>query len=321
MKTARLLGASMALLFLAACGSTGGLGDILGGMGGGGASAASEIRGVVDYVDRSARFVQLTNVSEYRSRLADQGSYGSGSTVRVYYESNTPVSYAGATYSPEDLERGDEVAVRVDQSGDRLIASSMTVLRDVSGGGTSTGSGYDTTVRGTVRYVDTSRRTIEVDRGGYGGVVTVSYDNNSFVDFQGRRYRVEDLERGDVIEIRTRDIGGGRLMADGIYVTRSGGTSTGSTSTHLRGTVRSVDTVRRTITLDQANWIQRFDTGMGSGSVIVLQYDTNTRVEFQGQLYEPTNLERGDVIEVQTREVGSGYHAERIVVVRDVNSF
>jgi hypothetical protein len=86
--------------------------------------------------------------------------------VRVYFDENTTVGYQGQTYRVSDLERGDEVSVRVDESGNQLRAESMTVLRDVSGGSSSSypGSGVvDSTVRGTVRYVDTSRRTIELE--------------------------------------------------------------------------------------------------------------------------------------------------------------
>jgi len=53
----------------------------------------------------------------------------------------------------------------------------------------------------------------------------------------------------------------------------------------------------------------------------VIQYDTNTVVEYQGQTYPPANLERGDVVEIQVRDIdGSTLVADRITLVRDVNS-
>lgn len=308
-----LPGALMALLLLAGCGSSG-IDDILGGPSG---TAVSELRGVVDSVDTGDRSILLTNVSTYRTGL-QSGGLGSGSTIRVYYDDQTTVSYQGRNYRPEQLERGDEISVRVEQSGNRLIASSMTVLRDISG---TVAGGLDTTLRGVVRFVDPNRRTIEVDRSTFGSsqIVTVQYDSNTWVNYSGQRYRPDVLERGDEIEINVRDLGSGRLLAEGIHVIRDvrSGTAGETTSSALRGTVRFVDTVRRTIELDQTSWVPRFTTG--STSPVVVEYDANTRVEFQGRIYAPTNLERGDVVDVMVRDLGTVLLAERIIVVRDVN--
>ena len=144
-KSKSLAAASLALLFLAACGTSGGLGDVLGG----GSSANNyEIRGTVDSVDTSNRVVYLTNVSGYSNMLSNGGS---GNSVRVYYDTDTTVGYNGQTYRVADLERGDEVSVRVDESGNQLHADSVTVLRDASNGTSGSsypGSGvYDSTIR------------------------------------------------------------------------------------------------------------------------------------------------------------------------------
>ena len=320
--------AALTVLTMAACGTGGGLGDIFGGGG-----STNELRGRVDYVDTANRFVVLTNVSGYGNML----SAGSGQTLRVYYDNQTPVEYQGRSYQPTDLERGDEIAVQFDQSGNNVVARSMTVLYDSRSagsnypggntggntGGNYPGGSYDTTVRGTVRYVDTSRRTIEIDRGGYGGVQTVEFDNSTYVTSDGRNYRLQDLRRGDEVDIRVRDIGNGRLIATDINVVRGGGSGSYSTSQRtVRGTVRYVDTARREIGLDQTSWISGFTTGGGSGAggTMVIRYDTNTNVEYGGQFYPPTNLERGDVVDVHVQETGSStFLANRIMVVRDVN--
>ncbi len=312
-KNALALAAALTVLLLAGCGSSGGLGDIYGG-GSPTSPVSNEIRGTVDQVDLNSRSIYLTNVSGYTSML----SSGGGSSVRVYYDDRTSVDYQGRTYRPEDLERGDQVAVRVDQSGNRLLANSMTVLYNASGSTTGTST---STLRGTVRSVDSTSRTIQIDRSGYGQTTTVEYDPNTYVQFNGRSYRPEDLERGDEIDIRVRDLGNGRVIAEDINVLRSvsGGTP-GPTSTQstIRGTVRYIDTARRTIELEQANWISGFNTG--AGTTFTVQYDTNTRVDYQGQLYPVTNLERGDVIEVQVQNLGgANYVAQRIYLVRDVN--
>jgi hypothetical protein len=141
-----------------------------------------------------------------------------------------------------------------------------------------------------------------------------------------RNYDPRDLERGDEVEIRIQDIGGGRFMANNITVLRSvsgaGGGTYGTQGSTIRGTVRYVDASRREIGIEQASYITGFNTGAGTGtSTMVIRYDANTNVEYNGQLYAPTNLERGDVIDVQVQNPGStsSLLANRITVVRDVN--
>jgi hypothetical protein len=320
--------AALVVLFLAACGSSGGLGDILGGGGSGGQTnnVANEIRGTVDSVDTQGRSILLTNVSGYTNMLSSGG--GSGSSVRVYFENNTQVVFQGQSHRPEDLERGDEVLARVEQSGNRLIATSMQVTYDSSGGGTNAGAGgygTPTTLRGTVRNIDTSRRTIEIDRGYNTATTLYEYDNNTYVTFNNRQYQVADLERGDEIEIRASDLGRGRLMANNIDVIRSvsSGASTNSQRyATVRGTVRYHDANRRTIELEQASWINNFNTNTGNttAGILTIQYAANATVNVNGQNQAVGGLERGDVIEVETQTTtGTTLFADRIMLVRDVN--
>lgn len=320
-KSKSLAAATLALLFLAACGSSGGLGDILGG----GSSANDyEIRGTVDHVDTSNRVVYLTNVSGYSNMLSNGGSSGS---VRVYYDDQTMVGFQGQTYRVADLERGDEVSVRVDESGNQLHAESMTVLSDVSSGTGSTypGSSYDT-IRGTVRYIDTSRRTIEVDRGN-GSLITVDYESATPVYWNNQTYRATDLERGDEIEIRLSNSGSSRYLARDITVVRNvsnGSIGSGSTSSQMstiRGTVRYVDTSRRTIELESATWAAGFNSGANTGSRVIVSYGSNTNVSVSGAMHPVSGLERGDVIEVQVTNANTSTpFAERIWLVNDVRN-
>lgn len=313
-------------LLLAACGSSG-MGDILGG-GSSPQTSNYEIRGTIDSVDLNSRSIYLTNVSGYQSMLSN----GGGNAVRVYFDDQTAVNYQGQTYRPEDLERGDQVTVRVDESGNRLVANAMTVTYDATASGSTSGSGnngtYGSTVRGVVANVDTGRRTIELDRGGYGTRTVVEYNNNTPVTYNGRSYRPVDLERGDEVEIRVSDYGNGRLVANDIMVTLSaGGGSTGlpnsSSSTRastIRGTVSYVDTSRRTIELESASWIRGFTTGGASGNRITVQYDPNASIDVQGRQYPISGLERGDVIEVEVSNASSTTpFANRIYLVRDIN--
>jgi hypothetical protein len=217
-----LAAASFAVLLLAACGSSG-IGDILGG---GNNQQQYEIRGVVDSVDVNSRSLYLRNVSGMQSMLSGSNS---GSTARVYYDDQTQVAYQGRTYRPQDLERGDEVTIRVDESGNQLMAESINVTYDSGGGGTSNSS-YTSTVRGTVSYVDTSRRMIELDStswisgfrstSGTGSRMTVYYDANASVDVQGRLHPVANLERGDVIEVRLNNSNTSTPLAQSIVLVR-----------------------------------------------------------------------------------------------------
>ena len=312
-----LAAVALSVLFLAAC-SSGGIGDILGG-GGSGQASNYEIRGVVDRVDTASRSVYLTNVSGYQSMLS---SGGSGNTVRVYYDNQTQVRYGGQTYQVSDLERGDEVSMNVAESNNELVADVVTVTRDVSSGTSYPSSGIGSMLRGTVRYIDTSRRTIEVDRG-TGSTVIVEYASNTPVYFNGRSYMVADLERGDEIEINISDLGSNRYSARDITVTRSvSGTTSGSTSASgstIRGTVAFIDTSRRTIELESTSWGSRFNST--SGNRVTFSYEPGLHIDVNGRMQPISGLERGDVIEVQVNNTtGNVLYANRMWLVRDVKS-
>src|SRR3954471_16450735 len=165
-----LAAATFALLLLAACGSSGnGIGDIFGG-GNPSSNGSYQIRGTVDSVDARSQSILLTNVTGYNTGL----NTGNSSSVRVYYDNRTTLNYQGQSYRPDQLERGDEVTVNVNQSGNQLIAETMDVTYNTRGGMAS-GSSYPSqypssnypssqqysTIRGTVRNVDTANRTIE----------------------------------------------------------------------------------------------------------------------------------------------------------------
>lgn len=316
--------AAVALLALAGCGS---VGDVLGTNGSSSNSNSNFIHGTVDSVDTYGHSILLTNTSGgYNTMLSGT----SGSSVRVYYDNNTNVQYQNQNYRPEDLERGDQVDVRVNESGNRLVADQMTVTYNAATASSSyPNSNYPnngtsvTTISGTVRSVDTSRRQIELDRG-YGNTVWVDYNSNTPVSYNGRSYYPSDLERGDQVDIRVTDMGGGRYTASSVSVLRSvngvGNSSSSSSSYNstIRGTVQYVDTSNRTIQLNQTSWISGFN-GNTNGSTITVQYDTNAGVYVNGALQPVSGLERGDVVEVQVNGSNAGsLFANRITLVRDV---
>jgi hypothetical protein len=317
--------AVLALLLAAGCGS---MGDVLGGGSPNSSNVPSNVRGTIDSVDLNNHSIWLTNTN---TSLAS----GNGGSIQVFYDDRTSVSYQNRTYRPEDLERGDQVDIRVTQSGNRLVADSMTVTYNAaqtssypSGSGTSTypSGGYNTTVSGTIRNVDTSRRTIEIDHGYNAATSIVEYNTNTPVSFNGRSYQPADLERGDQIDIRATDLGGGRIVAQSITVVRSvsgtngtiGGTTSSNYST-VRGTVRYIDTSRRTIELEQTTWTNGFLPGTNNTNTVVVQYDTNASVYVSGQAQPISGLERGDVIDVQVENLGNAnLLARSITLVRDV---
>jgi hypothetical protein len=204
-------------------------------------------------------------------------------------------------------------------------------IDDILGRGDPTRVADD--VRGTIESLDRANRRIivDVDQGyrtslrGAGDEVDIFYDDRTIVQFEGRSYRPEDLERGDRIAAEV-DESGGRLVAEQIEVlydvtsgTSSGTYPGGSTEEvgEVRGEVRYVDTRDATIELVDTTFSRGFDPGTRSGNVLVIHYDASTEVEFQGREYRPENLERGDLVEVEVRDLGNRLLAEEIEVVSD----
>jgi hypothetical protein len=330
MRHYKLLAAAAVALLLAACGSSGGLYP---------GSSTYDLRGTVDYVDTANQFVQLTGVSGYNTGMI---SSSGGDTVRVYYTSSTPVNWNGNTYRPQDLERGDQVSVHVDQSGNRLNAESMNVTYNARASNQYPNNNYPNNypntypsntypsngspLSGTVTYVDTSSHTITLDTG-YGTQV-VSYFSNTPVYWNGQTYRPQDLERGDQVSITFRDTGGGNLQAQTITVTRNvsaNGSSNGTYGTNtstIRGTVDSVDTYSHLITLRSTSWIAGFNrnAGGGAGGTMVVQYDPGLQINVNGQMYSISGLQRGDIVDVTLSNPGASTpFVQSISLVRDVN--
>jgi len=312
MQTFKMVMAACVLLISAGCGS---VGDIFGGgdpsstPGTPGSSTASNIRGSVRAVDMQAR--TLTVAPDAGSAAT---SLRNNDQVVVSYDSATVVEYQGRTFRPEDLEVGDRIDIQVERNADRVAARHITVLSDVSGGNANAGQPND--FDGTVRRVDSQNRIIEVSTAGNPSQpLSVSYDANTRVEYQGRTYRPEELERGDGIRVRTRP--GNGLIADTIVVLQnvSDGITGAPQQNQLRGTVRSIDTNARTIQLDGVSWAQGFNRDP-AGNATRVGYDGNTIVEFQGQRYGIANIEPGDLVDIEVVRNGSGDLARRIVVVR-----
>lgn len=229
MKTQRIsfLAALVAVFLLTGCGSSG-IGDILGGGNTGTTDpyqSTDNVRGTVERVNTDSRYI-VVNREDYTNNLRNSGD----DVVTLYYDDRTTVEHQGKTYRPADLEVGDRILADVNDSGGRLMVEDIQVLYDATSGTSDDRYGsndpyandrYDTRtseVRGTVRYVDTRDKTVEIEPStGRTGLVVVHYDSGTIVEFEGRRYAPENLERGDQVEVEVRD-SNGRLMAQEILV-------------------------------------------------------------------------------------------------------
>jgi hypothetical protein len=148
------------------CSQLGGLGSVLGGAT---QPQASQVSGFVQGVD--ARNQQL---------LLQQSN---GQSVTLLYDAQTQVTYQNRSYSVGNLERGDRVTARIQQSQnggyyadliqvDQSVQSSGTVTN-----GTNGTNGTVQSLQGTVRQVDRQNGLFTVDVGNY-STLTVSLPYN-----------------------------------------------------------------------------------------------------------------------------------------------
>ena len=101
--------------------------------------------------------------------------------------------------------------------------------RQTQGGNPPYGGGYGgayADLGGAVTFVDTRNQTIQFTRGGYSGAAQqVRYDNYTIVEYQGRQYRPENLQRGDSVRIVLRNTqAGSGQVADRVIVEVAAGT-------------------------------------------------------------------------------------------------
>lgn len=221
------LAALVAALVLTGCGSSG-IGDILGGGSGTRTNdpynqSINNVRGTVERVNTTERYI-VVDSEETTGNLRNGGD----DELVLYYDDRTTVEFQGRTFEPDDLEAGDRILADVESSGSRLMVEEIQVLYDVTSNTSDNDDRYDndnapydtrtTEVRGTVRYVDTRDQTLELEPStGRSGIVVVHYDSNTIVEFEGRRYKPENLERGDRVEVEVRELNG-RLIAEEILV-------------------------------------------------------------------------------------------------------
>jgi cold shock CspA family protein len=174
-----------------------------------------EIRGTVVRVDPRDQSILLSPAdSDNRDDRDGREAPGRDRDLVLHYNDDTRVEYEGQAYGPENLEPGDQIDAVVERGSEGLVTEAIRVLSDVRGGPEREDQREDrddhpaTDLEGVVRSNDTSRHTVEIERAGRGErseVVVVHYDDDTQVEFQGRSYGPENLERGDAVEIELRD--------------------------------------------------------------------------------------------------------------------
>jgi hypothetical protein len=283
--------ALLLLGLLAGCG-----GGILGGGDTGDRVSRADIRGEVERVETYANEIDLWTAER---RL-----------VTVNYDEDTPVYYEGQLYEPENLESGDVIVVDAVQSNTGWIAQRIDVERGVQDRVGRDDDPYDdepydeddqvTTLTGEVSEVDTRDREIEISTDQ--GVHSFHYRSGTVVYFQGDRYEVANLERGDVVRARVERDYRGDWVTDAITVERSVQERTGGVDDRYddrydegqryAGTVEEVDARRGEFVLRT----ERYGT-----QTVVMPYDASTtdRREFE-------DLRRGDFVRLEGEPVQSG---------------
>lgn len=180
---------------------------------------ADQLIGTVQGVDAGGGRIMLD---------ARTSSYGGVSRVEVFFDQRTQLVYQGQSYPVSGLEPGDEIRIATTRSGDRLWARSIEVVRNVRDGGGYNDGGYGNSgnygssgdLRGEVGFVDARARIIELARGAMGGnygAQRIRYDERTLVEYQGQRYRPENLQRGDIVRIQARQ-SGNEWIAERIWV-------------------------------------------------------------------------------------------------------
>jgi hypothetical protein len=92
--------------------------------------SATDLRGTVRSIDTRRHTLELER-SGYGSRGFSSGTRPgpSDDVVVVQYDAGTTVRYQGRTYSPENIERGDEVRIQAARDRDgRLLAQEIVVV-------------------------------------------------------------------------------------------------------------------------------------------------------------------------------------------------
>jgi hypothetical protein len=170
------------------------------------------------------------------------------------------------------------------------------VLGSVLGGGQQAQAAQ---AQGSIRAVDSRSQQISLQLTN-GQTVALAYDNQTKVVYQNQLYSVSNLESGDEVVLRVRDVGNGTYYTDSIHVTRSvsssGGGSSGSSANvqSLQGTVRQIDRANGLFSLDAGNVLLTVSMPYGATRADVTRFQNlrpGDNVRFYGVFLNNTRVE------------------------------
>lgn len=191
--------AAFTVVALTGCAGTnlGALGDILGGMGGMGGGQQGQLVAEVQGVDTRQQVIAV------RTQQGQQGN--------VLFDQNTLVVYQNQQYPVTALERGDVVAMQVQQTQQGSpYASRIDVQQSVQDRTGQTGGGVGGQYQqmyGRVGQIDVNRGMfqLQTQQGTY--VVEMPYNPGAANDDYFRR-----LRQGDTVRLEGTVIGNGRVQ-------------------------------------------------------------------------------------------------------------
>jgi len=170
-------------------------------------------------------------------------------------------------------------------------------IGDVLGGVLGGGQPQAAEAQGAIRAVDTRAQQISLQLSN-GQTVALAYDNQTKVVYQNQLYAVTNLDPGDQVILRVRDVGNGTYYTDSIHVTQSvttqGGTSSSGNVQALQGTVRQIDQTNGLFTLDAGNVVLTVSMPYGASRADVTRFQnlrTGDSVRFYGVFLNNTRVE------------------------------
>ena len=179
-------GAALVLLLTAsACSGAGNIGEVLGGvLGGAGQTQGSQVSGVVLGIDQSRQQLGI--------QLQD------GQQVALLYDQQTQVVYQNQRYAVTNLERGDRITARIQQTQNGGYYTDLVqVDQSVSTSGGAGGSGNVQSIQGLVRQVDFQNGLFSLDVSGYGTLIVALPYNVSRAD----QNTFQQLRQGDRVRL------------------------------------------------------------------------------------------------------------------------
>lgn len=177
--------ATFALVATTACSGAGKIGEVLGGvLGGAGQAQGSQVSGVVLGVDQGRQQLGI--------QLQD------GQQVALLYDQQTQVVYQNQRYAVTNLERGDRITARIQQTQNGGYYTDLVqVDQSVSTSGGAGGSANVQSIQGVVRQVDFQNGLFSLDVSGHGTLIVALPYNVSRAD----QNTFQQLRQGDRVRL------------------------------------------------------------------------------------------------------------------------